>query len=563
MGPSLPPTPPIVPPIRTMADDLAAAERGELGDAEPPVSASPMLGVSEGPGSRVQPVALPLTSREGPVRRRAVRVISAVIAAALVGAGVWGVLTFVPKTSGTVADAVPADAVAFVSIRLGQREMEPLGSLLLAHFEGLTLERLQGATDLTYVLLPGSSPAEPVAALLVRGLPAVDLSASPGLSPHPAPAGGVLIVETSQRGRLAGSTGRVWGNEAEFRKLFHGVPPDAPILLALRGSALGSLLQPLAPHPVATDAAVVLGFAPIEGTAAARVHGGTSAAHAPPVADSGVEAALKALPDGVVLAGARPSFSSDVTALPTSGRLPSSLASVLQVFGTENEAARSLTDAVTGPWVFGVLATETPGVLDAVAVIPLKAGADPRASLRTLESEFVRFGPYLAGSNLPDAAFAEAAVRGIPVRYVNFGSSARAFDYAVGPACIACGEAAAGRPEVLLLATSRASMAALIAAMHGEEALAGSPSFAAVSDAANGADWLYVAPGEGTRAEVPPALAVLYDVVPAMVVGPAGPRRLAGLAMLAGAPPLPAEGETPEASPTPGESPVGGDEGAP
>lgn len=523
MGQPLPPTPPVLPPIRTMADDLASAERGESGASEFPVSAPRLPGTPRGTTTaHAQPIALPLRTPARPGRHRAMLWSFVVFAVVVLGLGTFGVFTFVSKVSGTVADAVPAEAVAFASVRLGQGGTEPFVSVVLAGFPGLTSERLQGATDVAYVLLPGSSPAEPVAALLVRGLPTVDLSASPTLSTKTLP-GGVLLVETAHRGRVEGLTGKVWGREIEFRRLLRGMSLTAPVLMAFRSSALGTLLQPFVFHPVFADAALALTLMPNEGTSTARVQGRVSR-EVVTSSVPGVQVDVpQRLPRSVILAGLRPNVLSDVTALPASGRLPSSLASVLRVFSEQHEAARAFTDAAAGPWALGVLPTGTPGVRDGVAIIPLKSGSDPRASLRTLESFFARLGPYLTGSDLPAAAFSEAEYRGVVVRYVNFGSSARAFDYAV-------------MPDALLLATSRASMAALIDAMHGEGTLVGSPAFTSLSAAAQGTDWLYLLADQRVRPEVPAALAVFHDLLPAVIMRPVGSKDLEGLAVLSRTP---------------------------
>lgn len=525
MAQPLPPTPPVLPPIRTLADDLAAASSGKSGAFEFQASGSPMPSVPRSSAAGAQPIALPPhVPRQG--RGRLLLFVSLVFGIALVGFGIWGALRFLPRASGTVADVVPADAIAFVSVRVGQPGTDSLLAVLTSAFEGLTPVHLQSATDVTYVLLPGPSPAEPVAALLVRGLSTVDLSASPGLSPHPI-FGGLFIVETTHRGRVEGLADQTWGREAEFRKLVRGMPSDAPVLAVFRSSVLEALLQPFAPHPVLTDAALVLALRPSEGTATASVQGRTNGEITPSVAGRGAGVAL-ALPSGLILASSRPSFTSDVATLPASGKLPSSLASVLRVFGEQNEEARQLADAVAGPWTLGVLPTEVPGIRDVVAIVPLKSGADPRASLRTLESVFQRLGPYLAGSDVPGAAFSEAEVRGVAVRYVNFGSPARAFDYAVVS-------------DALLLATSRPSMAALIDAGRGEHVLTDTSAFASLKEAAQGADWFMLLADERIRSEVPVALAVFHDLFRGIVVRPTGPRSLEGLAMLGSPSPAPAE----------------------
>ncbi len=561
MAEPLPQTPPsILPPIRTMADDLAAASRGQLSAELPsrlssvgnaPTPVAPTL-------ARIQPVALPSRPPKR-ARRRGISIFIILLVGAAAGFGIFGARLFIPKNSGTVADVVPAEAIAFISVHLGEPRTEEIALALSGNFQGLTPERLQGASDLTVLLFPGASPAEPIPALLVRGLPALDLSGAPALSPIPLP-GGILVVETTHRGRLEALSGRTWGREAAYRSMVRELSDAPPVLMSLRGPVVEALLQPFSPHPVRAEA-LVLSLTPGEGDAPAVAQGSTarmarkksgSGGSGDEVAGSTDESA--GLPGDVIFAGVRPDLRADLTELPESGTLPDTLVQVLRVFRDGSDAARSVTETFAGPWTFGVLPTAQPGVRDAVAIIPLREGGDPSPALRTLEATFTEFGPYLTGSVFPEATFVETVYGGVTIRYVNFGSPARAFDYAV----------VGGK---LLVATSRESMYALVDVLNTlGSALASRAEFARLAGATTGADWLYLRADDRLAIEHPGALAVFHRLLPAIVVKSVESGSLEGLAEL-GVPydahtaPQVGEGGLPLESPLPEGTPLGEDNG--
>lgn len=330
--------------------------------------------------------------------------------------------------------------------------------------------------------------------------------------------------------------------------------------MSLRGPIVEALLQPFSPHPVHAEA-LVLSLTPGEGDAPAVVQGSTArmAKKRSGSGDSGGEVTggtgeSAGLPGDVILAGVRPDLRADLAELPESGTLPDTLLQVLRVFRDGSDAARSVTETFAGPWTFGVLPTAQPGIRDAVAIIPLKEGVDPSPALRTLEAAFTGFGPYLTGSVFPEAAFVETAYGGVMIRYVNFGSPARAFDYAV----------VGGK---LLVATSRESMYALVDALNTlGSALASRAEFAQLASAAVGTSWVYLRSDDRLAIEHPGALSVFHRLLPAILVKSVGSGSLEGLAVLGTsrdaqtAPPAGEGGLSPE-PPLPDDTPLGEDDG--
>ncbi|TSC71648.1 MAG: hypothetical protein G01um101438_991 [Parcubacteria group bacterium Gr01-1014_38] len=538
-----------LPPIRTMADDLADAARGALtgtgGLPQPLPSGAAAAGVPVA-AQATGLVRLPAGTRP---RSRALPVLLLLLVfLALIGVGAWAALRLLPLSSGTVADAVPAEAQAFVSVRNGDAQSIALRSALLSSVGGLQGDQLRGATDLTYLLLPGPSAAEPVAALLVRGVQTVDLSATPSLGVKPV-AGGVLITESTNLGRVNALSGSTWGRERAFRTALRGFPENPSVFLAFRPGALATFLQPFSSHALPAESPLVMAIVPTgdDGSASvvARIGSVPGRAEQTPAAPTGGDgvALARKLPQTTLLAIVRPVAALEGFVSPTSAsRLSSGLRPILQALHERAAALKSVLQSFEGVLALGVLPTETSGVRDLVAVVPLKAGSDPSPQLRELESAGPTFGPYLTGSAFADAAFTETDYQGVRMRYMNFGSPARALDYAVVD-------------QTLLLATSRASMRAVIDAARGvTPPLGDSDVFGSLAGVVDGSNWVFFRGGPVLREEFPPAYRALVALLNGLFLRPASPDLLTGAMVLqepipsepvVGAPPSPSPGVQP------------------
>lgn len=532
-----------LPPIRTMAEDLADAARGTLASGVSPV---PQGSAAAVPASTPTGGLVRLPAAVRPRRRGLTVSLFLLVGLVLVGVGAWVALRLIPFSSGTVADALPAEAQAFISVRNGDPQTAALLSALLSSFEGLTTEHFRGATDLTYLLLPGPSPAEPIPALLVRGVHAVDLSAMPTLGLK-AVRDGMIITNSAHLGRLNALSGSTWGSERAFRNSLRGFPENASVLLAFRPEALATFLQPFAPHALSAASPLVMAIVPAgDGSAnlVARVgsvseRGGRTSA--PSVGKFGADSARN-IPRNALLAMQRPvTVLADLHQGAVAARIPSGLRPVLQALQERAAAFAGVLQSLEGTLTIGVLPGETAGVRDLVAVVPLKAGGDPRPQLRELESAGPTFGPYLTGSAFADAAFREAEYHGVRVRYMNFGSPARAFDYAVVN-------------QALLVATSRTSMNALIDAVQGTApSLADHAAFGLLAGIADGSRWTFFRGAPELHAELPPAYRVLADPLGGLLLRPTDSGLFAGALVPAESKPNepPPSGATPPSPETP------------
>lgn len=485
--------------MRTMADDVATMS-GSTGPAAP--SGKPAL-------------ALPTTPTRMP-RLRA-RVTGGVVGAGVLLAVVL-VAVFTPRGTGTVADVLPREAVAFLSVRGAAASAPSILPRLLEPFSGLTMDDLAGARDVTYALFPGASPAEPVPALLVRGLSTLDLAAAPNLTTVPL-ADGTLVVAAEQRGRVTGFGRSRWSSDAALRALFRGLPAEADILVGLRASAIGAVLQAFAPHTVEEPTPLVL---------AVRGSGDTLTVdgRVRPVSggEGGDVSLLGKLPATSIWAAARADLNGDLAAAATGG-VPEALAVVLRAARGPADRGSLVEGVLAGPWAFAVLPSGTPGVRDAVVVAPLR-GDDPSAALRGIEGAFLAAGPYLTGMAVPEAVIEETARDGVTIRYVNFGSPARSVDYAVVQ-------------QHLVVATSRNSMYAAVDTLRGAAPALAAPGAAAPGTA--GGVPLVVRPAAAIADDVPEPYRVLLAVTDELRLTREASGRLRGTARLSAGSPATAE----------------------
>ncbi|MDP3685730.1 MAG: hypothetical protein Q8R32_02770 [bacterium] len=529
-----------LPPIRTMADDLADAARGTLASASG-VPLVPLGSTAAVPPSTPTGGLVRLPAAVRPRRRGLTVSLFLLFGLVLVGIGAWAALRLIPVSSGTVADAVPAEAQSFVSVRNGDPQTAALLSTLLSSFEGLTADHFRGATDLTYLLLPGPSPAEPVPALLVRGVQTVNLSDTPTLGVQ-AMTDGVLITDSAHLGRLNALSGSTWGRERPFRNSLRGFPENAPVLLAFRPEALATFLQSFAPHALSAAFPLVMAAVPAgDGSANVVVRSGSGSERAQAsvrfAGDAGADSA-KSLPQSTLLAMRRPvTVLGELQAPAASERPPSGLRPILQALHERAAAFGAVLQSFEGMLTLGVLPTETAGIRDLVAIVPLKTGTDIEPQLRELESAGPTFGPYLTGSSFADAAFREAEYQGVRVRYMNFGSSTRSFDYAVVD-------------QTLLLATSRASMNALIDTARGATpSLAENAAFGLLSGIADNSPWIFFRGASELQEELPPAYRVLADLLGGLFLRSTGSGLFTGSLVLTE--PTPSEPSASAAAPGP------------
>ncbi len=442
------------------------------------------------------PVGLP--SRAPPANRRPLLLAAAALLGALVvGLGLWAFWSLVLGQTGSLAAIVPKDALAFVAVRAGASgaTADRVRSSLASAMGNLPPDRLAGAADLAYLLMPGPSASEPVAALLVRGVETVDLATTPELGVKPI-SGGVLIAKSEHLGRLEALASASWARDPAVRPLLARLPADAPVLAGFREGTLVSLLRPLSLVPLALDAPLLLAVEEMEGDTA-RVTGATQsswAASASPPGPGGIT-----LPSTTVLALQRHLPLPDLFTLAGA----STLSLVRHSLEAQSSATEQIRGALQGSVTIGVLPTMTPGVRDAVAVFPLTQGADASVALRALEPALLAFGPSLTGAPSPDAAFGEGTYKGVTIRYANFGGPTRAVDYALVN-------------DTLLIATSRESMFALIDVVRAEMPGLVLPS----TLPAAGGEWIAVRTDQALRQEFPPALAALLEPWEALVLAP-------------------------------------------
>lgn len=457
------------------------------------------------------------------------------IAVASTGIAIAGWFTI--RSSGTVADSLPAEARAFVSVAGGSPAARALSAAAAAAF-GRALPRGIEERTLSALLFLGPDPAAPIQGERGRTLPGllvhgVDLTVpvETGLAARRVPDGTLLVPAAADALRLGG---RALGRDRSLRALLRALRPEAAVRAVFRPDAFAEVLRPLTVRVSEGSASVALtvGF-PDEtgsGTAAVTVEKRYADAVGALVAAESVGAVelVGRLPDTVVFA------------------IPTTRAAIVDVLRSlfegstplalkEEDAARdALAASLSDPGVAGVLPSPTQAdTRDAVGIFRAADAEQATRALRDLERAALRVGALLGHEAEQGAAFADREYNGVQVRYVNFGSPARSVDYAL-------------LDNLLLVATSRESMFALIDAVRGSGALGATSSFAALRAHAGATGWVFVRPRAAAAAISPPQnhegftaespVTMMLAVVEALLVERTGDGRWSGRAILSSSP---------------------------
>lgn len=459
-----------VPEIRTMQDDLAnirASKDSRTTHVRNGSSATPPVQPSSDKQKASRSVPLPPKSITSPLpktpvrsKRRRVRTVTLVMIFIILFSVVMGGGAFVywlsmrdARVTGTVVDYIPENAEFVVS---GTKEASRISSrIVTAAADALeTSEDVFGSgwESITYTILPGGTPAEPVVFIVVRG--GKEVAEQDGLK--------VVAMDDATWGVMrATNAGRVnlTGKMLASNKTIHAGLGDVEIsdgFLYVSEAGIRRLNAVLVDvgAPVDMNATV---FTLQEGD--------------PSIMGKGVDAPeIKLLLSGGL--GAKeeiPVHSGvftgdvvhDITAwMDTLNRNPNA-EEFVRTLSEESisNAYEVLLDSITGSAITGVRASTGVAEKESIAVIALEEGSSDRVrdALSVLEPAFVALGPVLTGRAGHAEGFMEYEHEGIPIRFVNFPTPDRAVDYAlVG--------------DVLLLTTSRDSMFDLIhSIVHSED----------------------------------------------------------------------------------------------
>lgn len=492
----------VLPVIRTMADDLAAKEKGGFPEdvVAPPTDATAVPALPLPPrrgGGAGKNIALPTSIRSTSAVWYPI-VLGVVVALVIAGGG-WAAWTFLPRPAGGILDEIPADALAFVTIKRGTPVLEEKLLPKLTQVLGMTPEELGGAwEEVAYVLIPGGSPSEPVPFLLVHAPDAQALPrAAENMTVKKLPSGSVAIIETSSAGRLAAVSSSAIGGDGEFRQL-SSLLPLSPVRYYLREGQSGALLTPFSFPNISQKVSdtVVLALLPRDNDGKVVAVAGARSEKQPGISPfSNWDGLLRALPVTAIGSVGRANFGTDFDLWRAASSGNPSLQDFFRLLSQQGPTLDGLRAHLAGPYLVGTLVTGEPGVRDGFVVLTLNEDAQPqtRQSLGILEDAFRQLSSFIAGSTFPGAVFEESVYRDVTIRFVNFGGPERTLDYAVVD-------------NSLVVTTSRDSMRLVIDVLrkaNDKTSVADDRKFQSLSGVISAGSWSYLRPDATVRAELP------------------------------------------------------------
>ena len=513
-----------------MADDLQTLQQGTRPGADTVVRSGPPPAPAPG---RVAPPRVPgksIALPSAPPRKSGGLpwILLGMAIAALLAVASWGAWTFVPRDSGTIADDIPAEALAFLSVQQGSGALaSSLVSVFTEAFGAPASLLGEHWTDAAYVLLPGGTPAEPIPLLLLRGndvQPQVE--GVTAVAVKNLPSGAVAIIDEKNAGRLDGLSGASLGRTRSFRALRKHTRPTSA-LLYLREDQAPSLLGPFSFFAPRVPDAVLLAMELPDATGSVVTLTGVGSVRRELPRGAAVgEAVLSRVPARVLTLAARPEVRADVEAWRVSQSGNPDLQEFFRALSQGGTSLDGLWQLLAGPYFGGSLPTSTASVRDGFLVMPLTEGTPSDAvmnALRPLEDVFRHADVFLTGSTFPDATFEEDSYNGVNIRYVNFGTPDRSFDYAVGD-------------SLLLVATSRESMRLLIDTLKGSEeaTLASDPVFQSLALPTRPATWQYLRVDAEAVQGLPQAWQPILSGFQGLVLVPEGTQAFSGTAALRG-----------------------------
>lgn len=509
-----------LPPIRTMADDLADASKAVNVPVVSAVSGSPAKVVQQPnipkPPLPPRPPAVPAvplppkpvsTGNVVPpaVKENTPAMKKSFVASILIGAGVAVLVCvigfagyyFWPKKTGTVADLIPSETIAFISIKKDAGGLEKVALPKIAMALGLDDNSL-GANwkNLVYGIIPGSTPSEPVGFLLTDDAASVQIGAVPSLAVKNLANNTAIIVETGSKGRVDGLSGKNLGDDKDFRALQKQLPVS-PEYAYLAKNQNNVWLQPFLFLPVSDVAATLVGVVPAPQNGNSLVLMGTRS-------DGKVfekrqlpwDLALKVVPATVLALTGHSDLAGDADQWRLSQSDNPAMQDLLNALTTKGESITALKDSLANNYVVGTLANGS-FAPDGIAVLTIKEGMteNVKTQMRNLEEALKLLGPLVGGASYPDVAFSDANYQDTAIRFVNFGDSSHSFDYAIVD-------------SQLLISTSKNSMQRMIETSKGD-----GDSFAgALTGLGSGqVEWQYLKLDTSVLDKLPTAWKILFS----------------------------------------------------
>ncbi|MDO8512823.1 MAG: hypothetical protein Q7S57_06140 [bacterium] len=535
----------VMPVIRTMADDLLEVSKGV---SVPVTAEAPVVVVKtvQQPTVSVMPVVRQTsTAQKPPVSRPAVFPIPSVTPKPIVGntvampsvttqadkksffvsmllgggtaviiaAVIFAVYIFWPKKTSTIADKIPAETIAFVSIKRGSGALENVVLPKILASMGLDSNALGTKwSDLVYVVIPGSTSSEPVSFLMTDDASSISLGENSNFVLKNLANGNGAIVDAKEAGRLDGLSGKSLGDNGDFRALSSKLPAS-PEYIYLGPGESASMLSVFSLLTKEQSPAYLFAVAPSTEGGKTFSLMGTNGSNENFVKNQiSWETPIKAIPASIIALAGHGSLSASAEQWRQVQSNNPQMQGFLNALTAQVKTSDALKANLADNFVVGTLANTTP-IPDGIAVLPLKDGTSAlvkeqvstlfkvkisvlvKEQMSSLEDALKLLGPLIGGAPYSDVVFEDNIYKDVAIRYVNFGDPSRSLDYAIVD-------------SLLLVSTSKTSMEQMIDAYKGDaENFANNFALQSTGQA----DWQYMRLDENTVGRLPTALKTMLS----------------------------------------------------
>lgn len=442
----------VMPVIKTMADDINRIGKGGAAESDYVMSQPMILRQPSGGKTQVsgKNIVLPRAEVEKSSGFPWMSMIVGMVISLVLFFGGWTAYNYYSGKSNTIADKIPAEALAFMSV--GQNSSGFKEAILPKALEavGASSDSLgDGWTRLAYVLIPGSVASEPVPLVLVEGKD-VQVNVDAAKTAIKKLTGDVtVLVDPTLTGKLEGLSGKTLGSDQSYLDLSRQIP-EGDNYIFIKKNQLGTILSPFVFGSSVSADGVLISLDDNAGSVVA-VYGVKDNKDVQQEKAYDWSKALAVVPSTTLTVAAYPDVSKSVDSWRVAQTDNAKLKDFLTALSGKGQVLDELKTKTDGPFVLGTLATDKEDQLDVYAIIPVAENSNSEVigSMKMLEEAIKKIAPLYAGASFYDAEFSEGNYGETPIRFVNFGSSDRSLDYAVVD-------------SFLVITTSKNSMFALV-----------------------------------------------------------------------------------------------------
>jgi len=422
----------VMPAIKTMADDIERIGKGGSEKVYVSSQPSPRPVATRQPQASGKNIVLPKAEITESTGFPWGSVVVGLVIALVLFVGGWTALNIFTGKSNTIADKIPVETLAFMSVGKDSGGFKEAIMPKALEAVGASSDSISGNwTRLAYVLIPGSTASEPVPFVLIEGKDAkINVDAAKTATKKLAN-DVTALIDPTLTGKLDGLAGKFLGKDNGYLDLARRVPKSENYIFIKR-SQLGTILSPFVFDSSTSVDGVLISLDNNAGKLVA-VYGVKGNKDVQQAKEYNWSKVLSSIPTTTLTAAAYPNVAKSIDDWRVKQTDNAQIRDFLSALSSKGEALSALKSKADGPFIVGTLPTDKSDQLDAFAIIPVStdSSSDVIGSMKMLEEALKNVAPLYAGASFPDAQFAEATYGETSIRFINFGSPDRSLDYAV------------------------------------------------------------------------------------------------------------------------------------